>query len=733
MMKPDSAIRTWLFSLFALGCLSFSSCSEEATDSDEGFALFYSGISEICPSTNINIMPTWRGGTPTNFSISLVQFERTVIQSDCFSVDPSTGMFSITNSDLLQTGGYTIDIVCEFNGRRCEFPAAIEINMMKPVPDGIFVDPSELSASLSEILSTGTDTKLPTARITTDSSNHVQIKSYLISNVYRDGELANDCKKWFEVSQEGIFSIVPNNSEFEAGIYTFDFKLTTYIVGANSEEGIFKNALKLNVTSAPTRLLYEPASARIEQGISGTSSTPSVKGSKEGLKYVIKSVAPDNAVGITIDEHTGVLTFPETDQSALDQTYTVSVTVSNDYGSMDFEDVYSFTVIAFISPISQFTYNDIEKNISGVSLSNPVTTMDGDEVTYSFVDLPETLSGLKIDAQTGTVSSEKGVELPVGLHTVTVQASNVKGSMQTSFTINVIANPNYFTYVRWGNNLGAAREALQPLEKYGNQFRVYQGEERLRIEVVESDIPDGVSVSYSQIRKTDNSSGFSINATTGRAEIYPKEVGGTVYPHVHFVSVTVGEGEAAITRTFPFFVDQCGPQSGYQIEYTPFVFRVNPKRGGISAAPKITTSDGTPFTGGSIDYYTNICFFNLYGPAEHTNDKRLNQDRNGFLKIVWNKYYNSINQPANYGVRYPMTYWDNADKNQLSYTGGYFRAEDLRLVINPEKFVDEYGYANGIMTMITKFNSDGLNPNTTTANTSQVTRLIVWFDPEYTE
>ena len=80
-----------------------------------------------------------------------------------------------------------------------------------------------------------------------------------------------------------------------------------------------------------------------------------------------------------------------------------------------------------------------------------------------------------------------------------------------------------------------------------------------------------------------------------------------------------------------------------------------------------------------------------------------------------------------------MTYWDNADKNQLSYTGGYFRAEDLRLVINPEKFVDEYGYANGIMTMITKFNSDGLNPNTTTANTSQVTRLIVWFDPEYTE
>lgn len=733
MMKPDSAIRKWLFSWFALGCLLSSSCSEEAIDSNEGFALFYSGITEICPGTNINIEPTWRGGTPTNFSISLVQFEETVIQTDCFSVDPSTGMFRITNSDLLQTGNYTIDIACDFNGRRCEFPAAIEIIMMKPVPDSISVDPSELSASLSEILSTGTDTTLPTARITANDNNHVQIKSYLIANVYQDGVLANDCKEWFEVSPEGVFSIVPNNSEFEAGVYTFDFKLTTYIVGANSEEGIFKEALTLDVTSAPTQLLYEPASARIEQGISGTSAAPSVKGSKGGLKYALKSVAPDNAAGITIDEHTGVLTFPANDQSPIDQTYTVSVTVSNDYGSMDFEDVYSFTVVAYISPITRFSYNDIEQNISGVSLSNSVTVMDGDEVTYSFVDLPETLSGLKIDAQTGTVSSEKGEELPVGLHTVTVQASNVKGSMQTSFTIQVVANPNYFTYVRWGNNLGADREALQPLEKYGNQFRVYQGEARLNIEVAESDIPEGVNVSYSHVRKTDNSSGFSINATTGRAEIYPKEVGGSVYPHVHFVSVTVGEGEAAITRTFPFFIDQCGPQGGYQIEYTPFVFRVNPKTGGISAAPKITTSDGTPFTGGSMDYYTNICFYNLYGPAEHTNDKRLNQDNSGFLKTVWNKYYSSINQPANYGVRYPMTYWDNVDKNQLSYTGGYFRAEDLRLVINPEKFVDEYGYANGIMTMIAKFNPNGLNPNTTTVNTSQVTRLIVWFDPDYTE
>lgn len=733
MMKQNSVLRAWRLPLFVLGCLLFSYCSQEAIDSDEGFALFYSGISEICPSTHINIVPTWRGGTPTHFSISQVRFQGSSIQTDCFSVDPELGVFSITQSDLLQTGDYIIDIVCEFNGQRCEFPAAIEITMMKPIPDGIVVTPADLTASLSQILSTESGISLPTAQITTDGSNHVQIKNYLIANVYKDDELANDCKEWFEMSPEGVFSIVPDNSEFEAGVYTFDFKLTTYIVGANSEEGIFKNALKLNVTSAPTRLVYEPAAARIEQGVSGASPAPSVKGSKQGLKFAIKSVTHNNAVGITIDEQSGVLNFPQTTQSMLDSTYTVSVTVSNDYGAKDFQNVYAFTVIAFISPITQFTYDNIQELITGVSFSNPVTKMDGAEVTYSFVDLPAALSGLKIDEHTGTVSCAKGVELPIGPHTVSVQASNVKGSMQTSFTINVVANPNYFTYVRWGNNLGPDRKALLPLEKYGNQFRAYQGEPTLRMEVAESDIPKGAKVTYSQVRKTDNSSGFAINATTGRAEIYPKAVGGAVYPHVHYVSVTVGQGEAAITRTFPFFVDQCGPQNGYQIEYTPFVFRVNPKKGGVSAAPKITKADGTPFTGGAIDYNTNICFYNLYGPAEHTNDKRLNQDRNGFLKTVWDKYYKAINQSANYGVRYPMTYWDNVAKNQLPYTGGYFRPEDLSLVINPEKFVDDYGYANGVMTMITKFNSDGLNPNTTTANTTQVTRLIVWFDPDYTE
>jgi Ger(x)C family germination protein len=206
---------------------------------------------------------------------------------------------------------------------------------MKPVPDGIVVEPAEISAKLSDLLSTPKDAKLPTAKIMSDGSSHVAIKEYLIANVYVDGKLNNECKSWFKISENGEFSILPNNSSFDAGIYTFDFKLTTYIAGKDSQKGIFKNALTLNVTSVPTKVTYSPALVKVEKGGTGKSAAPAYKGSVNGLKYAIKSVAPNNEVGITVDQATGVLNFPVTDKAEVGDTYKVSLTVTNDFGSTD--------------------------------------------------------------------------------------------------------------------------------------------------------------------------------------------------------------------------------------------------------------------------------------------------------------------------------------------------------------------------------------------------------------
>ena len=80
------------------------SCSMEEPYGNEDYALFYPGINEICPGTVVNLTPTWRGGTPGEFAISAVRFDGSPFSTDCFSVDPETGVFSISGSDGLATG-----------------------------------------------------------------------------------------------------------------------------------------------------------------------------------------------------------------------------------------------------------------------------------------------------------------------------------------------------------------------------------------------------------------------------------------------------------------------------------------------------------------------------------------------------------------------------------------------------------------------------------------------------
>ena len=727
----------------------FSACQPEAILPDEGFMLYYPSVSEIAPGSILLVSPTWYGGKPSEFEITSVTLDGTAVTPECFSLEPNTGEFKINTSESEPTGVYEIGISCKVDGQKYAFPKAIVLELMKAVPDGIVVEPSEISAKLAHLLTTPEDVVLPTAKISSDGSSHVEIKDYLISNVYVDGVLKTECKSWFEISADGVFSIKPNNQAFDAGIYTFDFKLTTYKEGKDSEKGIFKNALKLNVTSEPTKITYTPNNVKVEVGTSSKSSAPSYKGSYDNLKYTIKSVAPDNEVGITVDETTGVISIPESDKTQVGDIYRVSLTATNDFGTADFEEVFSFEMIAFLDPISKFSYADIEENISGVSLSNSVAEMDGAEVTYSFVNLPENLSALKLDAVTGQVSTDKGVELPVGNHTVTVRAENAKGSKEASFAIKVIANPNYFTYVLWGNNLGENGVALEPLSEYGNQFRIKHAKTatdkvvlKINLADAKTDIPAGRPVKFESVKQY--SGGVSITAA-GQLQLYGDNQTDAETPKASnivyaIIKVTVGEGDAAISRNIPVFIDRVGSDNGYQITYTPFAFRVNPKTGGISEAPVITKlSDGTDVRDGvSLDYQTNATYYNLGGPDSHTNVTMLKQDTNDqtFLVNPWRVYYNAINKSYNRGAGNPMSYWLNYASNTLSATCAYIDpTRDLRIVVNPDKYKDADGvYADGVVSMTMIFSPSGKDPQQqTTSDRVQVNRAFIWLDPTYTK
>ena len=370
--------------------LSLVSCTVD-NHKDGANMLYYSGVSEISPGTSINVTPSWYGETPKDFEISAILFEGKPFVSDCFSVDNGTGVFSISNSQSLSSGHYSISISCSFGGARKNFPDIITIHLMKPVPDGIVVSPSCLGIPLADILSGETD--LPKAVVESDGSDHVAIKQFIIANVRRDGILANECKDWFSLSQEGVFSVVTGNHSFIPGTYTFDFRLTTYVVGKEDETGLFTNALTLDVTSPPLALIYPANTAKVERSYAAVSSEPKMTGSVSDLNYTLKGVSPSNAPGISIDTTNGVLTFPATEAVNVGDEYSVSVTVTNSWGATDFDNVFTFKVIDFIHPVTQLSYSDVGEKISGLPFSNPVALCDGDEVEYAFVDLPEGLAG----------------------------------------------------------------------------------------------------------------------------------------------------------------------------------------------------------------------------------------------------------------------------------------------------------------------------------------------------
>ncbi len=749
-MKTRLLIRGFQFFLLLGGGIILSSCSEESVGSGQEFKLYYPAVSNIAPGTNISISPTWKGGTPNDFSITDIKHEGLSVTVECFSVASDGGTFRIENSDGLSLGRYEVSIGCSAGGQMYDFPGIISIQMMKKIADGISVEPSEMTVSIEDVLSDNPDVSLPTARITAVGENFVNIGDYHIANVYRDGILVNDCREWFELSEDGVFTIVSGNGELEPGLYEFDFKLTTFYVDKNSEDGLFPDALSLRVTSAPKEVIYTPSSQKVEKGMAATSVFPFYKGSVEGLRYDVRSVSPDNIPGITVNPDTGEITFPASSDVETGDTYEVSLTVTNEFGSRDFDDVYSFEVIGYIAPVTDFSYkSETIENISGQAFSNEVEAMDGAEVLYSFKELPAALSALHIDVQTGKISLDRGVELPVGEYTVTVTASNSKGQKDASFDLNVIRNPNHFTYVRWGNNLGSDGTALRPLEKYGNQFRAYHGSSTLSVGVQESDIPQGRPVTYKVLKPllkdgTENTyvgNGIDVNSESGLLKIYPRS-NPTDRCYLRFVriEVTVGEGEIAVTRCFPVFVDLCGYNNDYLILYTPFAVRVNPKTGGESNAPTMTRqeadgsiTDVTAQT--SLDYRANSYYFNLDGPQEHTSDDKIqNIGQSSFLYHVWKRYFDVTGTNFNTSGKEPMSWWINYEKNWLDYVSAYVdHLDDKKIKVNKEMFKDADGnYADGVFMGTMNFSPSGGNPMTS-SDAVQVDRAFIWLDPDYNE
>lgn len=705
--------------------VSVSSCKAELTDTG-AFALHYPGITDIGPSTNMDIPPTWHGGTPESFEIFSVKREDEAVTAECFSIDPTTGVFSIRKSDNLPVGKYRIGIACKVGGERHEFAEAITVNMMPAIPEGIKVSPDKITILLSQVTNTGSDEELPTAQITTEGE-HISIRNYHISGVRRDGKALKEWDGLFSVDKSGKFSILKNN-KFNAGVYVIDFKLTTMVFGADSEEGLFSDALTVEVASAPISLVYNPSAAKVEAGESYTSPVPEFIGSVTGLEFSIKKVIPESDK-FSIDKTSGVITLAKGHEYAIGDEIVLSVSAKNNYGERDFDQVLRIGIVEYIAPITLLAYNDTTV-WEGTKVNLKPAQRDGDEVTYSFEELPDALKELTIDELNGTISVPKKNKIAQGEYSFKVKAQNPKGSLSATVKWNTIENPYAFSFVRWGNNLG-----LNPIQDYADQFRV-STTGPTTIPVIESDIKEGIEALY-EIKGGSNTKCVSIDEKTGKLTTDPSVFEGKIVnmrAHFVFVNIKTGAGTSGETvMKIPVFFDFNAPRTegGYSIQYNPFAVRCNPKTGTTSVPPTILKNNivvrGEELKNITMDFRRSFNYWNLNGPASHNNGAP-DAEKTTFLSAVWSTYYSSINVAYNKSSRDPISSYGRPE--HIAKTAGYLRQEDLALYIAPEKFMDENGYANGIFTAQVVFGSDGKDP-AGAKDPYRLFPLFVWFDTNF--
>ena len=731
--------------VFAL--LGITSCSETETTDKTDFILYYTSMTDIGPGMSSDIaQPSYKGATPSDFTITGVTLDGQAYTGNLFEINPTSGTVHIESDETTPVGVYKISVSCVAGGSTFTYNDVISVNFLKRVPEGITVTPEALVADFADIIDANSIVELPTAQVTTEQ-NHISITGYSISSV-RLGETIVDNKKnpMFAVSSDGTISIVRGSNAIEPGLYTIDLKLNTAVSGSDSEEGLFANALTVNVTSKPLALTY--ATGKLEEATEESGSTsfvsqaPTFKGSTDGIAYSIESVSPASDKFV-IDAKTGVISVAEGHGLKSGEKYSVSVRVKNDYSTegVVFNNVFTLNVVEYIEPISNFTY-EMTPVTEQVEFEIPVKTgFKGAEPIFEFESISaEDKNIVSLDGKTGTISAKKGHKLTLGEHKFTVKASNDKNSETAELIINVTENPNKFTYIRYGNNLG-----LTPAENYANQFRLADKEEfngNAEFSTPETDSKKTLtwSVSGIDVGGTSTWNKVKIDSKTGKLTLnaLPNEQKCVVV----LVKATAGSGKKAYSITVPvFFHNSNADKTNGKIEYTPFVLQVNPKKGGRSVTPTITnTIDMSKFV---LDFRRDPIYYNINGeyqdgtPLESGGTQKHTKGyykQSPFMKALWDQC------GAGYGAKAPMSYFNgkNPKANLTDKTLGYVDNADgdnkFSVVINANQFCqraedgqDVLAWANGVVIMSMTYSDNVTNVNKGT----ETGPIVFWLDTNF--
>lgn len=778
-MKSKLLKAVRLLSLFIVTALTllFGSCDGSETTDSTGFILHYYGVTDIGPSMSFTLpAPTYKGNAPYDFTITNVTLNNEAYaNAENFVIDTETGAITIQNTEAMSAGLYTISVGCYSNGGFHNFKDAVQINMLLAVPEGVTVEPAEVLVNQDEENWTEAS-----AQVTTEKDKHVSITGYAIAQDETKPYLS-----YFTFDSKNEGKIIIRESEKDKLIagesYTLSLKLTT-----KAGEHMYADAVTFKIVSKPRNLFYMETEALpdlFETSSENKSAIPTIAGSKENLKFTIKSVAPESTAFI-IDEATGQISVPAGNTLEISETpYVFNITASNTYGSKDFEAVYSVKIVAFIDPIKPETFNytaidklyqlggSFENKLPDAGFVGGAPTFLFDESNSDEIKAQIAKNIISINTVNGAISIANNHTLTAKTHEIKVKVSNKKNEegVVKSLSVTVLENPNNFTYVSWGTNIEGDMPMNVKLTDYNtpraeininyrNQFRfINRGNFYTDPIIVQShDIPASSTVRYTIVNKFPEGGNKFPNVNLeddGSFNLSGNNPLGSNYEGgILLVKVTAsGNNAPAVSRNIPIFFNTPKKQAGTVnsnevLLFTPFVVRINPRTGACSSTEckVIEWNSNTYIKDLSVankfvvDYRSSFTYCNFDNNQNHKSGKLTanSSTESEMLYQVWSNC--GYTKPSDMGTRVPLCYYNtnnvpNPGAGDLSIKAGYIDAATKQVVINPNKWIGADGlYPCGAVLGETKYDLNGdANQIHNGSSTLSYYSLILWFDETY--
>lgn len=593
-----------------------------------------------------------------------------------------------------------------------------------------------------------------TAAIDGPEEGGPQVGNFTITGIKLDGAEFTDTEGIFSIDGTSGNITASAGADIAAGEYSLSISyeyagqtlLSTDALVIECRPGV-PESITVNPSSASIELpnLAADSQEELQSFRIETSGTSAAVTGYEITDIKLNGSSTGSTGLLTIDPESGIINIVKSAEWQLG-TYTVDVKVNTEsFGTGTEQGTEENALTINVVEAMIFNYDSVEKSHKFATAWSviPESTLNG--AVYSFADASAAyIQYLDINSATGEISAVKGNLLPVDSYEVKVNAAVGAETVSASFSLVVTDNPYYFSYFSYGNNLGLSEDETDGV----SQFRVSTIDDLESIDgqIKYTDLKSGTAVEFKSAVKS-RLGGTLVDRTTGAISFTDSDFNKSLenpQMGVIFVTATTVDPEDSgnsFSLTIPVFVDYSVPVGGINVQYSPFAMRVNPEKGGRSAAPAISGADVSQFF---LDYRRTFNYYNIDG-ASSSGESFADGQPSGagsLLNHLWTVYAEKSlaagsTESVNTGSKRPVSYYDRDNETpkgqalaeiSLCYVDGSEGSQKFSVVVNPGVWYDN-GWADGVFVGQMTFSTDLSNLN----NGSKIFPFAIWLDKDFNE